>query len=66
MMLLTQREIQVITYVADGHRQSKIAEKMGISRFTVNAHLDKIREKLDAPTTANAVAIAFRQKIIEA
>lgn len=63
-MSLTQREIEVIISVSEGHKQSVIAELLGISSNTVNAHLDKIREKLSAKNTANAVAKAIREKII--
>lgn len=63
-MILTKREIEVISSVADGNKQSVIAELLDISSDTVNAHLDKIREKLNAKNTSNAVAKAFREKII--
>lgn len=61
---LTQREIEVIASVAEGNKQSVIAELLDISSDTVNAHLDKIREKLNAKNTSNAVAKAIREKII--
>lgn len=63
-MNLTQREIQVITSVAAGNTQDEIADLLDIASFTVNAHLDKIREKLNAKNTVNAVAIAFQKRII--
>lgn len=63
-MNLTQREIQVITSVAAGNTQDEIADLLDITSFTVNAHLDKIREKLNAKNTVNAVAIAFQKRII--
>lgn len=63
-MILTNREIQVIVSVAEGNTQSDIAVLLDITCDTVNAHLDKIREKLKAKNTVNAVAIAFKQGII--
>lgn len=63
-MALTKREIEVITSVAEGNKQSVIAELLDISSDTVNTHLDNIREKLNAKNTPNAVAKALREKII--
>ena len=64
MATLSMREIEVIMSVAEGNNQSAVAVLLGITSETVNAHLDKIRQKLDAKNTVNAVAIAFKQKII--
>lgn len=63
-MTLTCREIEVISLVAQGKKQIIIAELLGIANDTVNAHLDKIRDKLGAKNTVNAVAICIREKII--
>lgn len=64
MTVLTPREIEVIVSVAEGNTQSAIAKLLDISSDTVNAHLDKIRMKLNARNTPNAVSIAYKQKII--
>lgn len=63
-MNLTSREIEIIALAAQGNKQSAIAELLDITSDTVNAHLDKIREKLNAKNTVNAVAIALQQRII--
>lgn len=63
-MSLTSRQIEIISSVADGNTQPEIAKLLGITSDAVNAHLDRIREKLNAINTVQAVAIAIRQRII--
>ncbi|MFZ4856241.1 MAG: response regulator transcription factor [Desulfuromonadaceae bacterium] len=55
--LLTPREKQVVTRIADGMRVKHIAEKMEISERTVEKHCEQARRKLKAATTAEMVAI---------
>lgn len=64
VMRLTRREIEIITSVAEGNKQSAIAKLLDISCDTVNFHMDNVRLKLDAKNTVNAVAICIREKII--
>ena len=63
-MTLTPRETEILSLVAGGNKRVAIAEMLSISFETVNGHLDKAREKLDAKNTVNAVAICIREKII--
>lgn len=63
-MSLTPREIEVLGYVADGNTHPVIAQILNLSYDTINFHLDNVRSKLAAKNTANAVAIAIREKII--
>lgn len=63
-MSLTRREVEILGYVADGNTHPVIAQMLNVSYDTVNFHLDRVREKLEAKNTVNAVAIAIREKII--
>lgn len=58
--LLTQRELEVIKWLAEGHRNARIAQMMDIAPVTVNYHLGEIKRKLGAKTREQAVAIAFK------
>jgi len=57
---LTKREREVLNWVAAGRRQADIAATLGLSERTIENHLRRIRRKLRARTTAEAVQIAVR------
>jgi len=57
---LTKREREVLNWVAAGRRQADIAATLGLSERTIENHLRRIRRKLGARTTAEAVQIAVR------
>jgi DNA-binding CsgD family transcriptional regulator len=54
--LLTGREIEVLQLVADGLRNSDIAERLYISAHTAGHHVSSILAKLDARSRSEAVA----------
>jgi DNA-binding NarL/FixJ family response regulator len=62
---LTEREIQVLSEVANGNRNKDIANKLFISEETVKVHLKHIMEKLGASDRTQAVAIGVRRGIIQ-
>ena len=57
---LTRREREVLSLVASGHTDRKVAEMLVISRRTVNRHMSNIFLKLDVPSRAAATAYAIR------
>jgi DNA-binding NarL/FixJ family response regulator len=61
---LTSREIQVLSKVAEGHRNRDIAERLFISEETVKVHIKHIMEKLGARDRTQAVGIAVRRGIL--
>ncbi len=62
---LTDREIEVLKWVAAGNANKIIAERLSISEETVKAHMRNILSKLDANDRTHAVTIALRRGIIE-
>ena len=44
---LTDRELEVLALVAEGHSNGAIGEKLFLSRKTVESHISKIFAKLD-------------------
>lgn len=57
---LTERESNVLFYLAKGLTNEEIAEKLHISIHTVKAHLESIYDKLDVSNRIQAVIKALR------
>ena len=56
--VLTTREIQILQLVADGLGNREIAEKLFLSRYTVECHVKHIYRKLAVPSRTRAVTEA--------
>lgn len=54
---LTQREMEVLSWVGKGKTNRDVADILGISPRTVNKHLENVFEKLGVETRAAAAAI---------
>ncbi|GAC1588220.1 MAG: response regulator transcription factor [Ginsengibacter sp.] len=61
---LSQREKQVLQFLVDGYSYKMIASDMYISIDTVRSHIKKIYEKLHVNSKSEAVAKAFKDKIV--
>jgi DNA-binding NarL/FixJ family response regulator len=61
---LSEREMEVLSCVAEGDRNRDIAQQLGISEQTVKAHVVRIMDKLGARDRTQAVAIAIRRGLI--
>ena len=61
---LSEREMEVLQYLAMGKAREEIAIILGISSETVKVHVKKIREKLDCANAAGAVARAYELGIL--
>lgn len=53
---LTQRELHVLQYVAQGHTNRRVAAELSISVETVRSHVSNILAKLEAPSRTAAAA----------
>jgi DNA-binding NarL/FixJ family response regulator len=58
---LTQRELEVLQLLAEGHNQHTIAGMLFVSPRTVGKHIEHILAKLPARSRAEAVAIAYQR-----
>jgi DNA-binding NarL/FixJ family response regulator len=52
---LSNRELEVLTQLAKGHRYKEIADDLSISVLTVRSHLQRIYEKLQVRSRTEAV-----------
>ena len=62
---LTERELQVLGYVAKGLNNRDIARQLFISENTVKNHVRNILEKLQLHSRMEAVMYAVREKLLE-
>ena len=62
---LSSRELQVMRWVASGRRQADIALMLGLSERTVEGHLRRIRKRLGATSTAQAMHFIVRTGSLE-
>ena len=63
-MGLTPLEMEILAYLADGHRVTEIALFLGSSREAVDQKIKVIKDKLGAQTQAGVIARAFRNHIL--
>lgn len=57
---LSKREREVIRWIASGRRQADVALLLGLSERTIENHLRRIRHRLGASSTAQAVHLLMR------
>jgi DNA-binding NarL/FixJ family response regulator len=61
---LSDKETAILKELAQGLSYKMIADKIGISYFTVNNHIKRIYEKLQVHSLGEAVAIAHKDKLV--
>lgn len=61
---LTDRELQVLQLVEEGHSDKEIAKLLVIAPTTAKNHVKRILEKLDAKNRTQAVSIARGNKLL--
>lgn len=63
---LTAREREVMAWVAEGHSNEEIAEKLFVSPLTVRTHVHRAMTKLGARDRAQLVVIAYQSGLVQA
>lgn len=61
---LSQRELEIITMIANGSTNKDIAEKLCLSAHTINTHRKNIMAKLGINNTAGLVLYAVKSNLI--
>ena len=62
---LNDREVEVLTWVARGKTSAEIAQILGLTKRTIDFHIDNARAKLGAATRTEAVLKAATGRLIE-
>lgn len=61
-VVLSDREIEIITLIAEGLTNAAISEKLFLSKHTVNTHRKNIMSKLGVKNTAGIVMYAVKER----
>jgi DNA-binding response OmpR family regulator len=64
-VVLNDREVEVLTWAARGKTSTEIARILGVTKRTIDFHIDNAREKLGAATRTEAVLKAATGRLIE-
>ena len=65
LVQLNDREVETLTWVARGKTSAEIAQILGLTKRTVDFHLDNARTKLGAATRTQAVVKAATGRLID-
>jgi NarL family two-component system response regulator LiaR len=61
---LTRRELDVLTLMSEGRRNSEIALHLAVSRSTIKKHVSSILYKLNTTSRTEAVSVAIQNHIV--
>lgn len=61
MKNLTPRQADILYWCSVGKTQWQTAQILGLSLNTIEAHHERIKQKLDTSNIAHSVAVAFRR-----
>ena len=61
---LSAREVEVLQLVAEGYSNGEAGRELGLSAFTIKAHLARIGRRLGSGDRAHLVALAMRTRTI--
>jgi DNA-binding NarL/FixJ family response regulator len=61
---LSERELEIIKWVAAGLSSNEIGKKLFISPRTVDTHRNNILQKLELPNIASLVSFAYKHKLV--
>jgi two-component system nitrate/nitrite response regulator NarL len=64
-VLLTPREVEVLTAIGNGLSNKAAARQLGISPHTVKFHIESLFRKLGASSRAEAVVKGLKRQIVE-
>ena len=62
---LSVRERETLRWLVQGLSHEEVAERMGITSRTVQAHTDSIRSKLNASSTNEAIFLATKAGLLD-
>jgi DNA-binding NarL/FixJ family response regulator len=64
LAVLTPRQKEVLQLIAEGHPMKEIAERLGVSIKTVEAHRANLMDRLDIHDVPGLVRLAIRSNLV--
>ncbi len=64
--LLTERQIEILSYIAQGRSSKEIAFELGLSSKTVDVHRARIMQRLELKDVASITRYAVRNGLVKA
>ena len=61
---MSERELQIIQFIAEGYTNSQIAAIIYLSNHTINTHRKNIMKKLGVNNTAGIVMYAVKTEMV--
>ena len=62
---ISERELEVLKLIADGFTNVEIADKIFLSKRTIEGHRQSLIEKMNVKNTAELVKVAFQSGILK-
>lgn len=62
---LSQKEKEILTYLSNGLTNQEIANKIGASTHTIDSHRRNIYQKLGVNSSAQAIAVALSNRMLD-
>lgn len=63
-MNISEREMEIITLIAEGYSNKEVADKLFLSTHTITTHRKNIMNKLGVNNTAGLVLFAVRENLV--
>ena len=63
--LITQREVEVLKYIAQGKNNNQIAKNLNVSVHTTKVHVQNIFKKLSVSDRTAAVVVAIKLGLLD-
>jgi DNA-binding CsgD family transcriptional regulator len=64
-MVLTDREMDILKLIAEGHSNKQMADLLFLSPHTINTHRKNIMAKLQVNNTAGLVMYAVKENLLD-
>jgi DNA-binding NarL/FixJ family response regulator len=65
MTVLSDREIQIIQFKAQGFTAKEISRMIGLEYRTIEVYISNIRKKLEAKNMVHAICIAMHKNMLK-
>ena len=64
ILRLSEREKEILRFIVNGYTSKEIAEKLNLSKLTVDTHRKNIQHKLDVSNMAELIKLAMQTDLV--